>query len=238
MYTARKVLEAALTEVNKVKAPSLLLKDYNYYINKAIMQFINTKYNFYDKNQQIDDDLNVIRVVDASIALTLPLNAKYYKGTLPVDYLHILNCSTKFTVINSVGCYAVGNTFIKPTSRLVSGSAKRVEDNYYFKPSYRTPYFYRNGASLEIRSGSVTSVVPSIAYIDYLRKPTIINLTQAQLESVTDTSQVMEFEDYVTEEIINILSKLLLESSMDPRLQSNIPVNQTIGMPGAQQQVR
>lgn len=34
--TARQMLEYLLIETNKVNAPSLLLEDYNYFINKAI----------------------------------------------------------------------------------------------------------------------------------------------------------------------------------------------------------
>lgn len=238
MFTARQVLEAALSETNKVKAPSLLLKDYNYNINKAIMEYINFKYNYYDLNQQIDDDLNTIRVIDAPITLALPVGALNYRGELPENYLHPLNCSVKYTVANAFGCYSVGDTFHKAASKLTSGSAKRIEENHYFKPSYKNPYFYRNGNNLEIRSGSTTSTIPTTAYIDYLRTPVTINLTQAQLESVIDVSQEMEYEDYVVREIIKVLTKLLLEHSMDPRLQSNIPVNQSIAIPGVQQQAR
>jgi hypothetical protein len=39
--TARQMLEALLVELNKVNAPSLLLEDYNYFINKAINQYVN-----------------------------------------------------------------------------------------------------------------------------------------------------------------------------------------------------
>ena len=38
----------------------------------------------------------------------------------------------------------------------------------------------------------------------------------------------MEFPDYVCYEIINEFVKLLLENTSDPRLQTNVPINQTI----------
>jgi hypothetical protein len=49
---------------------------------------------------------------------------------------------------------------------------------------------------------------------------------------------MLEFPDYVCYEIINELVKLLLENASDPRLQTNIPVNQSIAPPtqAAQQQ--
>ena len=59
--TARQLWEATLIELNKVQAPSLLLEDYNYFINKAVYQFINKKYNIYDVNQQTTDDIRVLK---------------------------------------------------------------------------------------------------------------------------------------------------------------------------------
>jgi len=34
--TAREIFDATLVELNKVNAPSMLLEDFNYFINKAI----------------------------------------------------------------------------------------------------------------------------------------------------------------------------------------------------------
>ena len=62
------------------------------------------------------------------------------------------------------------------------------------------------------------------------------NMTQEQLDKTQDTSQIMEFPDYVCQEIINGLVKLVMENASDPRLQTNIPINQTIAPPAQQQQ--
>lgn len=48
--TARDIFKALLIELSKVNAPSLLLEDFNYFINKSISQFINKRYNIYDIN--------------------------------------------------------------------------------------------------------------------------------------------------------------------------------------------
>jgi hypothetical protein len=47
-----------------------------------------------------------------------------------------------------------------------------------------------------------------------------------------DTSDEMEFSDYVCYEIINEFVKLLLENASDPRLQTNYAINQTAGFSG------
>lgn len=228
--TLREVYEYALIELNKRKAPSLLLKDYNYFIWKAFHNYENIRYNDYDKNQQRIDDLDALKVVDHPIDLALV--GRYYSGDLPVDYLHILNCEVVFESVSDYLCYVEGQTFEQTAGRLPTGAAKHVKGNHYFKPSYKKPYFYSNISGeeeiLEIRSGTVTKFVPIKAYIDYLKVPVKLELTQEQIDEVEDTSPVLEFSDYVCLQIVNELVKLLLENSSDPRIQSNIPVNQTI----------
>lgn len=60
--TVRDLYDAALIEINKLEAPSMLLEDYNYFINKAIQQYINKAYNRYEINQQATDDLGALKV--------------------------------------------------------------------------------------------------------------------------------------------------------------------------------
>lgn len=59
-----------------------------------------------------------------------------------------------------------------------------------------------------------------------------VTMTQEDLLNPIDNTQVLEFPDYICYEIINTYVKLLLENASDPRLQTNIPVNQTIAIPG------
>ena len=75
--TARQVYEGVLIELNKVEAPSLLLEDFNYLFNKAVYQYINTRYNIYDINQQTTDD---VRVLKATAILPVKLAADAYTG--------------------------------------------------------------------------------------------------------------------------------------------------------------
>ncbi len=59
-----------------------------------------------------------------------------------------------------------------------------------------------------------------------------VSMDQDDLIKEEDGTQVLEFPDYVCYEIINIYVRLLLENAGDPRLQTNIPINQTIAIPG------
>lgn len=317
--TARQVYEGVLIELNKVEAPSLLLEDFNYLFNKAVYQYINTRYNIYDINQQTTDD---VRVLKATAILPVKLAADAYTGDdvtgngvtasnalygatyeviLPSDYLHILNCVCNYKVKKQFKCYNPDSFVQFSARRLTSDLWSQIINNFYMRPMYKRPYFYihnvntnvanptnpyqasansgtditsattsdgtttvtgglpktikignnavdaveRSGqirfgntsqVRMEIRYGKDTSLFELVnVYIDYLKIPQNIRLTQEQLDLTEDTSQMMEFPDYVCQEIINVLVKLVMENSSDPRLQTHIPVNTTIANPAQAQ---
>jgi hypothetical protein len=292
--TSRQLFEYALIELNKVQAPSLILEDYNYFINKAVNQYINKVYNLYDINQQKSDDL---RVLKSSAVLSPTPNGDYgnsalfnktYDLDLPDDYLHVLNCVVEYTVSKNFKCYDANDKVHFGAKRLTADMFSQIINNYYMRPSYKNPYFYINNVNIsnnyptsdnqvdidytplgtdlynyslpkaeniekiapkrygnkskvrmEIRYGKDDQLFTlSKVYIDYLKSPQFIRLTQDQVDEVEDNSQILEFPDYVCQEITNELIKLLMENGSDPRLQTNIPVNQTIANPAQEQQKR
>lgn len=113
-----------------------------------------------------------------------------------------------------------------------------------------------NGVNLDlverqggVRYGNKTAVVLQLRYgednslfelykvaVDYIKTPQYIRLTQDQLDKTEDTSQILEWPDNVVQQIISELTMIVLENASDPRLQTNIPVNQSIANPVAQQQ--
>ena len=94
----------------------MLLEDFNYFINKAVNQYINKKYNIYDINQQSTDDLRVLKATaiipvtaisitnaygDNEAGKVTTKNSLYagtYEADLPTDYLHLLNCVCNYKV--------------------------------------------------------------------------------------------------------------------------------------------
>ena len=326
--TARQLWEATLIELNKVQAPSLLLEDYNYFINKAIYQYINKRYNIYDINQQTTDDLRVLKgtaklsVSSDTNANTDSLYGSGYQFDLPQDYLHMLNCICEFQVEKPFKCYDAGTTVHFKATRLTADLYGEVLNNYYMRPSYKKPYYYINNINtssekantnvgqvgggnlptnpidtngrgtdvtkvepvniealingdygtteetdgllrtihigdqnfnniekiakvrygnpsnvrMEIRYGKDTSLFKLKAtYIDYIKTPQHIRLTQSEIDLVEDHSQILEFPDYVCHEIINELVHIVMENASDPRLQTHIPVSQSIANPAQEQ---
>jgi hypothetical protein len=91
------------------------------------------------------------------------------------------------------------------------------------RTSHQSPLF------IEIHLGDSDYAVNRIQ-LTYLRSPMYVSMTQEDLLSVEDNTQVLEFPDYVCYEIINIYVRLLLENASDPRLSTVTPINQSIAV--------
>ena len=99
-----------------------------------------------------------------------------------------------------------------------------------------TRYGNASNVRMEIRYGHDDSVFKlEKVFIDYIKSPQTIRLTQEQVNLTEDTSQIMEFPDYVCDQIINELTMLVMENTADPRLQTNPIVTQSIANPAQQQ---
>lgn len=235
--TSKQLFEIILIELNKVKSPSLLLDDFNYFANKAIGQYVNKGYNLYEINQQKSDDLRALKIPNFEIIPTLSTNSSalftnVYKVDLPTNYLHILNCIVEYTLDKKYKCNNKDEKLYIGAKRLTSDMFPQLLNNYYMKPSWNNPYFYltnNESSEMEIRYGKDASIFKlTKVFVDYLKKPKIINLTEEQLDDFMDNSDILEFPDYVCQEIVNELVKLVMENGSDPRLQTNIPINQSI----------
>lgn len=168
--TARQGLEALLIELSKENAPSILLSDYNYLINKAIYQYINKQYTIYDINQQTTDALRVLK--STAILEPSPVNtqqvksevlqaglSKLLEGTyeiyFPLDYLHILNCVCIYKVENEGNRCQGGDEFVQfGATRLTADSWSEIMGDYYNRPLPQRPYYY-------IHNVNTSTVIPT-----------------------------------------------------------------------------
>jgi len=255
--TVKQVYEYTLMELRKAKAPQLHLEEFNYYINKSIQEYINTAYRTYETTQQTSDDLsavseNVSGTINVAgnlvtysgnsfngnkpVKMGTLYNSTYSQFVLPDDYMHLLGiiptCVTKF----NYKCYKAGYEHSYGSIKLTADVAGALTDNAFMRPAMDNTY-YRI-----IDSNILVSTIPDIQvlygngnkvrfanfYMSYIKKPIVIDLTVRQRDLPTDISQVMEFPDYVCNEIIKKIVTLVMENSQNPRLATFIPVNKTI----------
>jgi hypothetical protein len=252
--TVRESYENILIELNKQKSPHLHLEDFIYYLNKAIQEYVNERYNMFEVNQQLSDDLSALK---ASVVCTIAgANATYagsFSGVkavstlkrynsnainlqMPDDYMHVLNCIVNIRANFPYKCHPAGYIHSEVAKRLTSDQAAGVLNNAFLKPDIKRPYH-------QIVDGSNGSVISDLYVIyggqdmlytltefsvDYIKKPQTVSLTVAERDAIIDTSATLEFSDYVCNEIIKRALKLILENSSNPRLQTHIPVNKSI----------
>lgn len=254
--TVRDLYDAALIEINKLEAPSMLLEDYNYFINKAIQQYINKAYNRYEINQQATDDLGALKVsttltVENDDTPSFPGEEVSYFATLPSNYWHMLSCIVSFEKLaGSDKCGSKTDSTISTVARkMTSDIAPTIINNAYFKPSYKNPYYSISveqnvetdldriidpcdliengkGTKINLMVGKV-KYEPTTVFVNYLKTPEKVYLEEEDLYG-DDRTKEMEFSDYICYEIINEFVKLLLENTADPRLSTNVPINQSI----------
>ena len=329
--TSKQIYEAVAIELSKVQAPSLKLYDFNYFLNQAILQFVNKIYNIYDINQQTTDDLRVLKsTATLKPEPALPTGNKaidYLRGTtyfveVPDDYLHLLNCICLFNVNKKNQCWDEGDVMVVGATKLLSDNWSEIINDVYNKPSKKHPYYYihnqndiyiENGqltdrnsklptninsqsasyksenstdnlhtlttdddlnqivtvnaksnfkrtfdfdgneedcvnkpsgsrfansskVKIEIRCGKDKSNIfdLSAVQIDYIKAPQYVKLTQEQLDSEIDISQIMEFPEYVNQEIINELVNLIMLKTNNPSLQAHMQITQSIARPTGQ----
>ena len=103
-------------------------------------------------------------------------------------------------------------------------------DFHYKDKGDRTAH--QSTVNIEIHSGNDSWDLDNI-YITYIKAPMYVSMTEDEVLSIEDNSQNLEFPDYICYEIINVFVKLVMENASDPRLQTNMPINQTIAIPGS-----
>ena len=85
---------------------------------------------------------------------------------------------------------------------------------------------------IELTIGDMTKfsyLVPVYVEFDYLKLPEKVVLTEDQIyNSLTDTSQVLQFPYSSSNELIKIMSDLILENQGDPRLQTKLGIQTAI----------
>jgi hypothetical protein len=121
-----------------------------------------------------------------------------------------------------------GGRIIKDTSNrpnaqtIYIGSDARVADTNPVEKIGKVRYGNASKVRLEIRYGKDNSLFElTNIWVDYIKSPQYIRLTQEQLDLTEDTSQKMEFPDYVCQEIVNELVNIVMENSSDPRMQTH-----------------
>jgi len=213
----------------------------------SITSYVNYKFNYNGPATTVTISGNTLAPSTVSYITGERYKSKFSQVNLPQDYFHLLNCVTDVETKFNYKCYPAGFIHSGGTKKLNADSASNVMSNAWLKPAYNRTFYkfldHANVNSVNTTQANNNNTAPDIQvyygpfdnkfrvnniYVEYLRKPRVINLTQLQIDSPLDTSNLMDFTDYVCNEIVKRMVKLVLENSKDPRLNTFIPVNNTV----------
>lgn len=161
---------------------------------------------------------------------------------LDTDELHKVTVSTETSNGATVSKVTEVSGFARTFNFDAGGNSTITENGSETYSTIEKPAGSRHANSsrvkIEIRCGRDKSNIFSLSavQIDYVKAPQFIRLTQEQLDSDEDISQVMEFPDYVNQEIVNELVNLVMRKTNDPSLQAHMQITQSIARPTGQQQ--
>lgn len=229
--------------------------DYLHLLNCVCIYKVNKRYKCYDAGNNVQFAAKRLTGDSWSVVLNdfynrpLPERPYYYihnvnqNTTLPTNAISsndTLSSTVKGT--DTKNDYTVSGT--DASNPTVSGNLPRkislqgITNDSVVEREAGVRYGNPTNVRMEIRYGHDDSIFELVGvFVDYIKAPQTIRLTQEQVNLTEDTSQIMEFPDYVCQEIINELVHLVMENTADPRLQTHIPVTQSIANP-AQQQVQ
>lgn len=179
-------------------------------------------HNINDISQTITEDQSEARVQHAS---------KYTKDSLPTDSHEIgkRTSSEQLPLTIDISQDNDGNGFSIANDSTAPKTIKLGNNTEVSAVEKAAGVRYGRGARCEIRYGTDDSVFKlKSVYVDYIKAPQTIRLTQTQLDQTIDTSQALEYPDYVCQEIINELVHIVMEKIGDPRLNTHPIVNQSI----------
>ncbi len=226
--------------------------DYLHILNCICIYKVNKRFKCYDKEDHVQFAAKRLTadswstIVNDYYNRPLPERPYYYihnvntstdLPTNPISDINNLNSDTKGT--DTKNDYKVEGT---ADSITVTGNLPRtisldgITNTSVVEREAGVRYGNPTNVRMEIRYGYDSSVFELVGvFIDYIKAPQTIRLTQEQVNLTEDTSQIMEFPDQVCWEIINELVHLVMENTADPRLQTHIPVTQSIANPAQQQ---
>ena len=165
--TEKAVYENVLTELRKVKAPSLHLEDFNYWASKGVQEYANERYNQFAKTQQLSDDLSALTVSTTLLLTpTITLSGVTYTGQYtgqyvqpivnistgkqygsdyirfnsPDNYWHFLGSTVTSKLFKAFKCFPAGYEENRTSKRLVGDVGNGIVNNSYLKPSFDRPY--------------------------------------------------------------------------------------------------
>lgn len=201
-------------ELDKHESPTFTVKDFNYFFNSGIDNWVAKNYAGFPIVQKELDD---IRAIMKSEAITFLVN----EATIPADYRHILDLRVVVKFLVDAGKYKKDNQITIYPRRMKSGSEGYIKNNAFHRPSYKVPYYYMVGNKILLDIGSQVQVLSAV--IGYIKKPATVYLSPIATDFTPEIDNTtIEFPDHVYYELVKECKRIFLENIESQRYQSTL----------------
>ena len=155
----------------------------------------------------------------------------------PDNYFHLLGLENYLGTRKGVTCEN-WRTKRYGVSKLTSDREVSINQNVFLEPKSTRPYYsiknnigsvypnievhYRKDSELELVKLDKIGLL-------YLKEPKIYFMDDADLKG-DDSTEVIEFQEYICQELVESVVRLVLENNSDPRVQSFPAVNESNNM--------
>lgn len=242
-WNAGDVMVVGATKLTADSWSSVVDDVYNQPTKKRPYYYIHNQNDIHVSGEVDENGDRALTERNSQLPTKIKLDASNIEYNNPTDALHTLGFEGYAEVGEKWGDVKGTSNFIRSFEADYNGDGNIDSDEKAMPyDTIEKPAGSRHSNSsrvkVEIRCGRDKSNIFSLSavQIDYVKAPQFIRLTQEQLDSDEDISQVMEFPDYVNQEIINELVNLVMRKTNDPSLQAHMQMTQSIARPTGQSQ--
>lgn len=221
--TANQMYIAVLHELRDENTASLTPSEFNYFINAAMLQWLQTRFFALEESQKHIDDLErlLVRTNGVSDSPVPLLNRGAAKAgeeffAFPANAVTFSDKAFLISVQFQMAAHPCYNNTMPVLSARIKKTDTISNGNAYDRPTDNRLFYYQSGGKIfRYDSGSSVSVAQK-AIVTYIRMPREIKVDEETGESISNP----EFDPRVNLEIVKWAVRSYLETTESPRQNS------------------
>lgn len=221
--TARDLYRDTLKELDKFESPTFTIRDFNYFGNKGISEYIDLNYRQLDVVQKDIDDVRGVFSLDTPLEM-----ASDGTITLPDGYRHMLHVKIKVKFIKAMGKYKVNDLAYFYPERMKSGEKGFRFKNAFGRPNFKRYYYQLDPTKFRLLFDDTVVSIPTGTnlWLDFIKMGADIYLDPNEASDYNDPTKnsILFFSPgtsrtHVYFEIVNQIRKIFLENIESMRSQ-------------------
>ena len=206
-----------LRELDKFGSPTFTIKDFNYFFNSTIDEYVSNNYDEFDIKAKDLMDLEKLYIVGSSLSFSSGIADFPSAGRFPARVV------IEQVLSRNEGPYAINETVTAVPKRMRSN---QIGLNNAFKtPSLLYPRYIIAAGKIILYTVDFVNV--SSGTLDYIKNPSTVYLADEGADYNQEVNNTtIEFPDYVTREIIKQCRRIFIDNIESPRYQAQLAEQQ------------